>query len=212
MTTRGEAAVIVLAAGAGTRMRSDTPKVLHTLAGRSMLSHCAARRRQGRTAAPRRRGRPRPRTAVAPRSSRARRPPRPPDRHRGAGRAARHRARRRLRAGGAARRLRRHRRGHLAGDVPLLDADTLAELIDAHGAESAAATVLTTTLPDPTGYGRILRTQDREVIGIVEQADATAVAAGDPRGQRRRVRLRHRRAALRAEPAALRQRPAASST
>ncbi|HEY6576555.1 MAG TPA: NTP transferase domain-containing protein, partial [Mycobacterium sp.] len=39
MTTKGEAAVIVLAAGAGTRMRSDTPKVLHTLAGRSMLSH-----------------------------------------------------------------------------------------------------------------------------------------------------------------------------
>ncbi|MDT5299172.1 MAG: bifunctional UDP-N-acetylglucosamine pyrophosphorylase / glucosamine-phosphate N-acetyltransferase, partial [Mycobacterium sp.] len=39
MTRRGEAAVIVLAAGAGTRMRSDTPKVLHTLAGRSMLSH-----------------------------------------------------------------------------------------------------------------------------------------------------------------------------
>jgi bifunctional UDP-N-acetylglucosamine pyrophosphorylase/glucosamine-1-phosphate N-acetyltransferase len=60
-----------------------------------------------------------------------------------------------------------------AGDVPLLDADTLADLIDAHGAESAAATVLTTTVPDPTGYGRILRTQDREVIGIVEQADAT---------------------------------------
>ena len=39
MTTRGEAAVIVLAAGAGTRMRSTTPKVLHTLAGRSMISH-----------------------------------------------------------------------------------------------------------------------------------------------------------------------------
>ena len=34
-----EAAVVVLAAGAGTRMRSDTPKVLHTLAGRSMLAH-----------------------------------------------------------------------------------------------------------------------------------------------------------------------------
>jgi bifunctional UDP-N-acetylglucosamine pyrophosphorylase/glucosamine-1-phosphate N-acetyltransferase len=60
-----------------------------------------------------------------------------------------------------------------AGDVPLLDADTLAELVEAHGAESAAATVLTTTVPDPTGYGRILRTQDREVIGIVEQSDAT---------------------------------------
>ena len=39
MTTTREAAVLVLAAGAGTRMRSDTPKVLHTLGGRSMLSH-----------------------------------------------------------------------------------------------------------------------------------------------------------------------------
>ncbi|MGH3578545.1 MAG: NTP transferase domain-containing protein, partial [Mycobacterium sp.] len=39
MTTQGESAVLVLAAGAGTRMRSDTPKVLHTIAGRSMLAH-----------------------------------------------------------------------------------------------------------------------------------------------------------------------------
>lgn len=39
MTTRGDTAVIVLAAGAGTRMQSDVPKVLHTLAGRSMLAH-----------------------------------------------------------------------------------------------------------------------------------------------------------------------------
>ena len=39
MATRGETAVIVLAAGAGTRMKSDIPKMLHTLAGRSMLSH-----------------------------------------------------------------------------------------------------------------------------------------------------------------------------
>ena len=38
-----------------------------------------------------------------------------------------------------------------SGDVPLLDADTLAELIATHSAEAAAATVLTTTLPDPTG-------------------------------------------------------------
>ena len=52
-----------------------------------------------------------------------------------------------------------------SGDVPLLDADTLADLIATHSAEPAAATVLTTTLPDPTGYGRILRTQDGEVIG-----------------------------------------------
>jgi len=60
-----------------------------------------------------------------------------------------------------------------SGDVPLMDADTLADLIDTHGSETAAATVVTTTVPDPTGYGRILRTQDREVIGIVEEFDAT---------------------------------------
>ena len=34
-----DAAVLILAAGAGTRMKSDTPKVLHTLGGRSMLAH-----------------------------------------------------------------------------------------------------------------------------------------------------------------------------
>ena len=39
MTSRGESAVLVLAAGPGTRMRSDIPKVLHPIAGRSMLSH-----------------------------------------------------------------------------------------------------------------------------------------------------------------------------
>src|SRR5271163_1322982 len=39
MSFRGDTAVLVLAAGPGTRMRSDTPKVLHTIAGRSMLSH-----------------------------------------------------------------------------------------------------------------------------------------------------------------------------
>jgi bifunctional UDP-N-acetylglucosamine pyrophosphorylase / glucosamine-1-phosphate N-acetyltransferase len=60
-----------------------------------------------------------------------------------------------------------------SGDIPLLDADTMAALIASHSSAPAAVTVLTTTLSDPTGYGRILRTQDHEVIGIVEQADAT---------------------------------------
>jgi bifunctional UDP-N-acetylglucosamine pyrophosphorylase / glucosamine-1-phosphate N-acetyltransferase len=59
-----------------------------------------------------------------------------------------------------------------SGDVPLMDADTLEDLIATHRTHGAAATVLTTSLPDPTGYGRVLRIQDDEVIGIVEQADA----------------------------------------
>uniref|UniRef100_UPI0031CFB610 bifunctional UDP-N-acetylglucosamine diphosphorylase/glucosamine-1-phosphate N-acetyltransferase GlmU n=1 Tax=Mycobacterium sp. TaxID=1785 RepID=UPI0031CFB610 len=60
-----------------------------------------------------------------------------------------------------------------SGDTPLLDADTLADLIAAHSAHRAAVTVLTTTLRDPAGYGRILRGPDHQVTAIVEQADAT---------------------------------------
>ena len=60
-----------------------------------------------------------------------------------------------------------------SGDIPLLDADTVADLIATHNSRPAAVTVLTTTLSDPTGYGRILRTQDSEVTANVEQADAT---------------------------------------
>jgi bifunctional UDP-N-acetylglucosamine pyrophosphorylase/glucosamine-1-phosphate N-acetyltransferase len=59
------------------------------------------------------------------------------------------------------------------GDVPLLDGDTIADLIAGHTSESAGATVLTTTQVDPTGYGRILRSQDGELLAIVEQADAS---------------------------------------
>ena len=60
-----------------------------------------------------------------------------------------------------------------SGDIPLLDAETLADLIATHSGQSAAVTVLTTTVPDAYGYGRILRTQDGEVIAIVEETDAT---------------------------------------
>jgi bifunctional UDP-N-acetylglucosamine pyrophosphorylase/glucosamine-1-phosphate N-acetyltransferase len=60
-----------------------------------------------------------------------------------------------------------------SADIPMLDAETLKNLIAAHRAVPAAVTMLTTTLADPTGYGRVLRTQDGEVIAIVEQADAT---------------------------------------
>ena len=60
-----------------------------------------------------------------------------------------------------------------SGDIPLLDAETLAELIHIHRDEPSAVTMLTATLPDARGYGRILRTQDGEVIAIVEEADAT---------------------------------------
>jgi bifunctional UDP-N-acetylglucosamine pyrophosphorylase / glucosamine-1-phosphate N-acetyltransferase len=166
-----EAAVVVLAAGAGTRMRSDTPKVLHSLAGRTMLAHAL---HAVAKAAPQHLvvvvGKDREQVAPAVeqlagdlgRSIDIA----VQDQQLGTGHA--------VACGLAA--LPADFTGIVvvtSGDVPLLDADTLADLIATHSAEPAAATVLTTTLPDPTGYGRVLRTQDREVIGIVEQADAS---------------------------------------
>lgn len=62
----------------------------------------------------------------------------------------------------------------LAGDVPLLDSATLAELLAAHSRDANAVTVLTTRVPDPTGYGRILREEGTgEVLAIVEERDAS---------------------------------------
>src|SRR5699024_11021294 len=61
------------------------------------------------------------------------------------------------------------------GDVPLLDPATLRDLVASHEEAGAAVTVLTARAPDPTGYGRILRSDDgAEVLGIVEHKDADA--------------------------------------
>ncbi len=170
MTTT-DSAVLVLAAGAGTRMRSDTPKVLHTLGGRSMLSHAL---HAVANLAPQHLvvvlGKDRERIGPA------------------VGELADHLGR----AVEVAIQDQQLGTGHAAlcglaalpaefdgvvvvtsGDIPLLDAETLADLIVTHRAEPAAVTVLTTTVPDSTGYGRILRTQDGEVIAIVEETDAT---------------------------------------
>jgi bifunctional UDP-N-acetylglucosamine pyrophosphorylase / glucosamine-1-phosphate N-acetyltransferase len=58
-------------------------------------------------------------------------------------------------------------------DAPLLSAETLRELSAGRAAGGAAATVLTAEVPDPTGYGRIIRDQRGGVTGIVEHRDAT---------------------------------------
>jgi bifunctional UDP-N-acetylglucosamine pyrophosphorylase/glucosamine-1-phosphate N-acetyltransferase len=58
------------------------------------------------------------------------------------------------------------------GDVPMLTAETLAALLEEHRDRQAAATILTAQAPDPSGYGRILRDADGMVSGIVEQRDA----------------------------------------
>jgi bifunctional UDP-N-acetylglucosamine pyrophosphorylase / glucosamine-1-phosphate N-acetyltransferase len=61
----------------------------------------------------------------------------------------------------------------LYGDVPLLSEETLTALLRYHEEQQAAATVLTAVVPDPTGYGRIVRSETGEVLRIVEHKDAT---------------------------------------
>lgn len=61
----------------------------------------------------------------------------------------------------------------LPGDTPLLTSATLTELVRAHRQTDAAATVLTARLPDPTGYGRVVRDEQGHVVRVVEQADAS---------------------------------------
>jgi bifunctional UDP-N-acetylglucosamine pyrophosphorylase/glucosamine-1-phosphate N-acetyltransferase len=61
----------------------------------------------------------------------------------------------------------------LPGDTPLLDAQTVANLLKKHRESDAAATLLTVRAPDPTGYGRIVRDKNDRVRRVVEERDAS---------------------------------------
>jgi bifunctional UDP-N-acetylglucosamine pyrophosphorylase/glucosamine-1-phosphate N-acetyltransferase len=161
------AAVVVLAAGEGTRMRSAIPKVLHAVGGRSLVHHAVA---AAATLDPEHvvvvvgHGRDQVKAHladVAPEVSSA-----VQDQQLGTGHAV-----------GAALAGLPPLSGTVVvtyGDTPLLAGETLADLVAAHEAAGNAVTVLTAELADPTGYGRILRDADGDVQAVVEQKDATA--------------------------------------
>src|SRR5690606_33854300 len=160
------AAVVVLAAGEGTRMKSTTPKVLHELCGRSLVDHVltAARGlRPARLIVVIGHARERVREHLAATSPDAL--PVVQAEQRGTG----HAVRTVLEEVGVI-------EGTVLvtyGDTPLLRTKTLAGLLDAHAAEGNAVTVLSARVPDPTGYGRIIRDADGAVLRIVEERDAT---------------------------------------
>lgn len=169
-----ELAVIVLAAGAGTRMRSATPKVLHTLGGRSMLAHAlhtatALRPRHIVVVVGHGRDRVGAEVARIAEHTGADIATAVQDEQLGTGHAV----------GVGLSGLPDDFAGTVlvtSGDVPLLDAQTLTALVRTH--DRAGATILTTTLADPTGYGRIIRDADGAVAAIVEQADADDAQRG----------------------------------
>lgn len=162
------AAVLILAAGEGKRMKSATPKVLHTLCGRSMLGHVVAAARE---LAPERlvvvvgHGREQVSAHLAEIDGSAQ--PVVQEVQHGTGHAVRI-AMEALGAEGAL-------DGTVVvtyGDTPLLTAGTLNALVTVHQESGNAVTVLTANVPDPTGYGRIVRS-DGVVTAIVEQRDAS---------------------------------------
>lgn len=162
-----EHAVIVLAAGEGTRMRSGRPKVLHELAGRSLIGHAvtaAAQLRPEHLVVVLGHGRDRIAEHLTelevPLSVAVQ------EQQRGTGHA--------VRCGLDA--LPADFAGTVVvtyGDVPLLDGGTLGALLAGHADTQAAVTMLTAQLADPTGYGRVLRAADGAVSAVVEQRDAT---------------------------------------
>jgi UDP-N-acetylglucosamine diphosphorylase/glucosamine-1-phosphate N-acetyltransferase len=63
----------------------------------------------------------------------------------------------------------------LCGDVPLIRTETIVALVEDHRAGGRDLTVLAVDVPDPTGYGRIISCSDHQLMGIVEEADATDI-------------------------------------
>ncbi|HZV80947.1 MAG TPA: NTP transferase domain-containing protein, partial [Geobacteraceae bacterium] len=61
----------------------------------------------------------------------------------------------------------------LCGDVPLIRGETLAAMLASHGSRGAAVSVLTTHLENPYGYGRVVKREGGRIIRIVEEKDAT---------------------------------------
>ncbi|MET9495021.1 bifunctional UDP-N-acetylglucosamine diphosphorylase/glucosamine-1-phosphate N-acetyltransferase GlmU [Streptomyces sp. NPDC006552] len=170
MSANRPAAVVVLAAGEGTRMKSATPKVLHELCGRSLVGHVLAASREldpeqlvvvvgherEKVAAHLSEVDAGARTAVQAEQN-------------GTGHAVRI-GLEALAPDGAL-------DGTVVvvcGDTPLLTGETLTVLAATHTADGNAVTVLTADVPDATGYGRIVRDSGSgAVTAIVEHKDAT---------------------------------------
>src|SRR3954451_12446038 len=157
--------VLVMAAGHGTRMRSQTPKVLHPVCGRPMLHWTIAAAQAA--------GAERVVVVIRPDEGVEDALPdgvvaAPQTTGEGTG-AAVLAAREHVDAGQTV--------VILSGDHPLVSADTVAQLVSTHEEQNAAATLLTTDLLDPTAYGRIVRDGDGHVERIVETKDPSGVAA-----------------------------------
>src|SRR5579863_4325328 len=158
-----DAVVVILAAGKGTRMRSELAKVLHHAGGRPLIEHvvhaCQSLRPAQLIAVVGHQSAEVSAVAEALGAQPVLQQP-----QRGTGHAMQV-ARRAIK-----------KSAKLAivvpGDAPLLRSETLALLLDTHRRGEAAATILTAEIPDPTNYGRIVRDSEGRVQAIVEEKSA----------------------------------------
>ncbi|MFF0388916.1 bifunctional UDP-N-acetylglucosamine diphosphorylase/glucosamine-1-phosphate N-acetyltransferase GlmU [Kitasatospora sp. NPDC004615] len=171
MSANQPAAVIVLAAGGGTRMKSKAlPKVLHEICGRSLVGHAVSAAQEltpGQLLVVIGHLRELVQAHLAEQYPAAR--PVVQTEQLGTGHAVRT-ALQALAADGV------ELDGTVlvtTGDAPLLTGGTLSALAAAHAEQGNGVTVLTALVPDATGYGRILRESDGAVAAIVEHKDAS---------------------------------------
>jgi bifunctional UDP-N-acetylglucosamine pyrophosphorylase / glucosamine-1-phosphate N-acetyltransferase len=160
------AAVLVLAAGQGRRMKSATPKVLHTMCGRTLLGHVLAAIEPieaRRTLIVLGHERPQVEKFLADQLPNAEVVVQ--EEQKGTGHAARLALEFAPELAGTV--LVMH------GDTPLFTTETLTAVLARHAEASADATMLTAVMPDPTNYGRVTRDDHGKVTGIVEDKDAT---------------------------------------
>ena len=164
--------VIVLAAGGGTRMKSKTMKVLHPIAGRSMIGHVL---RAARQLEPTRIvavvGHQRDEVGahieeIVPDAVMAVQDTQEGTAH--AVKVAWEALPPEARVGTVV---------VAYGDTPLLEGETLARFVRFHRESPVAMSILTGVVADPTGYGRIVRDEDDAVAAIVEEKDASAEQA-----------------------------------
>ncbi len=161
--TANDLAIVILAAGKGTRLKSSLAKVLHRAGGRTLVEHVV---RVGAALKAKKTivvvGHQAEQVAAVVEPLGAETVLQQPQH--GTGHAM-HVARRAL---GNAKLV-----VVLPGDAPLVRAETLKALIAAHRAGNAAATILTAVLADPSGYGRIVRKSGANVSAIVEESQLT---------------------------------------
>ena len=159
--------VVILAAGEGTRMKSSTPKVLHSIAGRTLVGHVLhavqpLQPKNLRVVVGAGREEVEAHIAdVAPHAVTIFQ-----EKRGGTGHATQL-ALADLKPSGTIL--------VLAGDTPMLTGDSLSQLLQHHQSGGFTASVMTAEHPDPTGYGRIVRAEDGSLLRIVEERDADDV-------------------------------------